>query len=164
MRTIVTFLLLIIVPILGIAQYRHQPSNNPSLDEYLRAPDHNLGFPSNVGTLLDPSRMHWSHSLSSAYATSNGGSVLQGAFTTSMIYELSRPITLMFRLGYMNEPYNTYRPAGMENQGQLFGGFGLQYRPFRNTVFQFEFQQIPASSITYQSPYSNSVHPWGYTR
>ncbi len=164
MRTTVICLLLVIVPILGIAQFRQQPTNNTSLDEYLRAPNHNLGFPSNVGTLLDPSRMHWSHSFSSAYATSNGGSILQGAFTTSMIYELSRPITLMFRMGYLKEAYNTYRPTGMANQGQLFGGFGLQYRPTRNTVFRFEFQQIPASNIAYQSPYSNSVHPWGYTR
>lgn len=164
MQKTVIFLLLLIVPIVGMAQFRDQPSNSPSLDSYLRSPEHSLGFPSNVGTLLDPSRMHWSHSFSTAYATSSDGSVLQGAFTSTMIYELSRPITLMFRLGYLNEPYNTYRPAGMENQGQLFGGFGLQYRPTRNTVFQFEFQQIPASSITYQSPYSNSVYPWRYTR
>jgi uncharacterized membrane protein len=164
MRQILIWTMMLCVPILGFAQYRDQPGETKNIDEYLRSSARTLGFPTNVGSLLDPSRMHWSHSYSMAYATSSNGSVMQGVFTTDLVYELSRPLTLMFRLGYMHEPYNSYLPEGMSNQGQVFGGAGLTYRPTRNMVFHLEFQQLPASSITYRSPYSSYYHPWGYSR
>jgi len=164
MRRLLIWALICGIPVLAFAQFRNQPANSQTVDQYLRTPQTSLGFPTNVGSLLDPSRMHWSNSYSMSYATSSQGSVMQGVFTTDMIYELSRPLTLMFRLGYMHEPLNTYLPNGMAPQGQVFGGAGIQYRPTKNMVFQFEFQQIPASTISYQSPYSTSVYPWGYAR
>lgn len=164
MQRLLIWIIILILPMVGLAQFRNQPTHSQTMDEYLRTPEHSLGFPTNVGTLLDPSRMHWQHSYSMAYASSSNGSVMQGAFATNLVYELSRPLTLMFRLGYLHEPYNSFLPDGMTQQGQFFGGAGLQYQPTKNMLFRFEFHRIPASSITYQSPYSSSVHPWGYVR
>jgi hypothetical protein len=152
------------MPILGFAQFRNQESNTHPIEQYLRTPQNGLGFPTNIGSLLDASRMQWHYGYSMAYASSNQGSVMQGAFTTDMIYNLSRPITLMFRLGYLHEPYNTYLPEGMAPQGQFFGGAGITYQPTKNMVFQFEFQHIPASTIAYQSPFYRSAQPWGYNQ
>jgi hypothetical protein len=156
------WMLIICLPIAGLAQFRNQDSNTHPIEQYLHTPENSLGFPTNVGSLLDPSRMHMSYGYSMAYASSNQGSIMQGAFTTDMIYDLSRPITLMFRLGYLHEPYNTYLPDGMTSQGQVFGGAGLTYRPTKDIVFQFEFQHIPGSILTYQSPFYHPVSPWGY--
>ena len=164
MKRLLIWIVICTMPVLAFAQFRNQPAHEQTVDQYLRNPQNSLGFPTNVGSLLDPSRMHWQHSYSMAYATTGQGSVMQGTFTTDMIYELSRPLTLMFRLGYIHEPLNTYLPSGMAPQGQVFGGAGLVYRPTKNMVFQLEFQRIPGSTISYQSPFNRSAYPWGYAR
>jgi len=162
MSRFLVWILIVSLPVAGFAQFRNQESSTHPIEQYLRNPEHSLGFPTNVGSLLDPSRIQMHYGYSMAYASSNQGSIMQGAFTTDMIYNLSRPITLMFRLGYLHEPYNTFLPDGMASQGQVFGGAGLTYQPTKNMVFQFEFQHIPGSILNYQSPFNRSMSPWGY--
>lgn len=92
------------------AQYRNtQPLGEPS--EYLRNGT-TFGL-KNFRGILDPSRMHMSHSMEFGYATSGGKGMTQGLYMNHMGYELLAPVILHHapRL-----PLSAFRPGGMESR------------------------------------------------
>ncbi|HOD66603.1 MAG TPA: hypothetical protein PK186_08970 [candidate division Zixibacteria bacterium] len=86
-------------------------------------------------SLIDLSRLHWSHSYSLSYLSGGGQSASVGMLTTSMFYEFSPKLSLLLNVGVAH------------NAGALWGegvsdatvlpGFMLDYHPsesFRMTV------------------------------
>ncbi|MFZ5434719.1 MAG: hypothetical protein ACOZB3_13215, partial [Calditrichota bacterium] len=116
-----------------IAQYRNtSPGGDPG--EYMRGQS-NLGIKGFRG-LLDPSRMHMSHSLQFGYVSAGDRSGSQGLYMNRIDYQISRPVALTTYLGYQFQPSGPaeWNPA---NRGTEFvGGADLNWRPTSNSLFR----------------------------
>ena len=128
------------------AQYR---STSPGGDtgEYLRNRT-DLGLKPFRG-LLDPSRMHMSHTVQFGYVSAGNQSGSQGLYMNRLDYQISRPLWLTTYLGYQFQPSGPaeWNPA---NRGTDFvGGADLNWRPTTNSLFRLS---------VYQGMYPNSYY------
>ena len=81
---------------------------------------------SNPFSLLDMSRIKWSHSYSVAYFSGGGSSGSAGLFQTNMLYELSSKLTLNINLGLAH----TGNILSAKDRATSFlPGFTLDYHP-----------------------------------
>ena len=69
-----------------------------------------------------------------------------GMYTNSMMYKFSDDLDVSADISLMASPFNT---LGKQYQSSLSGLFlnraELNYRPWKNTLFQIQFQQVPAA-------------------
>ena len=103
MRSVATALLLVgLMALSATAQFRTQTTSG-STSEYLRNHEQGLGLNAVKG-LLDPSRMHMSHSVSMGYVNGGGTSMSRGLYMNRIDYQISNPLTLTTHLGYQFQP------------------------------------------------------------
>ncbi|MFH1687619.1 MAG: hypothetical protein ABIE70_08885 [bacterium] len=81
---------------------------------------------SNPFSLLDLSRVRWSHSYSVAYFSGGGGSGTVGLFQTNMLYELSSKLSLNVNLGLAHSG-NIFNAE--DRATSFLPGFSLDYHP-----------------------------------
>ncbi len=149
---------LLMLGLVGIssAQYRDQnPAGDPQ--EYFRNSP-NLGLQSFRG-LLDPSRMHMSHSLSMGYVNGNGVSASRGLYMNTLEYQISRPLSVTTHLGYQFQPSGPAEWNPSNNNTQFVGGADLNWRPTSNSAFRLSVYRNMASDY-YYSPLG--WDPYGY--
>ncbi|MDX9856222.1 MAG: hypothetical protein RBT76_00355 [candidate division Zixibacteria bacterium] len=78
-------------------------------------------------SLIDFSRIKWSHSYSVSYFSGSGYSGSVGLASTSMFYEFSPKLSLQVNLGILHSPGALW---GDENNGAtILPGFRLDYHP-----------------------------------
>lgn len=150
MRSITAACLLICVLSLhALGQYRTQPTSG-STSEYLRSHEQGLGL-NGVKGLLDPSRMHMSHSVSFGYANGGGTSVSRGLYMNRLDYQISAPLSVTTHLGYQFQPSGPaeWNPARTGND--FVGAVDLNWQPSKNSLFRLSV----AKGMT---PYRG----WGY--
>jgi hypothetical protein len=96
--------------------------------------------------LFNPNNFSMHHSFSLSYQTFGGQGLSMGMYTNSMAYKFSDDLDVNADISLMASPYNT---LGKQYQSSLSGLFlnraELNYRPWKNTLFQLQFQQVPAS-------------------
>jgi hypothetical protein len=96
--------------------------------------------------LFDPNNFSMHHSFSLSYQTFGGQGLSMGMYTNSMMYRFSDNLDVNADISLMASPYNT---LGKQYQSSLSGLFlnraELNYRPWKNTLFQIQFQQLPAN-------------------
>ncbi|MBU0507278.1 hypothetical protein KKH27_00380 [bacterium] len=130
------------------AQFR---GTSPSGDtgEYLRNRT-DLGLKPFRG-LLDPSRIHMSHSVQLGYASVGDRSGSQGLYMNRIDYQISRPLGLTTYLGYQFQPSGPaeWNPAKYGNE--FVGGADLNWRPTSNSLFRL-------SVYRGMYPYSHSYY------
>jgi hypothetical protein len=133
------------------AQYRNvSPAGDP--DSYLRGQSA-IGLKSLRG-LLDPSRVHMSHSLSFGYATVAGKGVTQGLYMNRLDYQVSAPLWITTYLGYRFQPSGPAEWNPANNGTQFVGGADLNWRPSSSTSFHFSFYRgMSPSSYNYNGLY-----------
>ncbi len=96
--------------------------------------------------LFNPNNFSMHHSFSLSYQTFGNQGLSLGMYTNSLAYKFSEDLDLKADISLMASPYNT---LGKQYQSSLSGLFlnraELNYRPWKNTLFQLQFQQVPAN-------------------
>jgi hypothetical protein len=96
--------------------------------------------------LFNPNNFSMHHSFSLSYQTFGGQGLSMGMYTNSMAYKFSDDLDVNADISLMASPYNT---LGKQYQSSLSGLFlnraQLNYRPWKNALFQIQFQQVPAT-------------------
>lgn len=142
------------------AQYRNTPpAGDPG--EYLRGQS-GIGLKSLRG-LLDPSRMHMSHSVSFGYASVDGRSVSQGLYLNRLDYQIAKPLWLTTHVGYHFQPSGPAEWNPANNGTQLVGGAELNWQPSPVTSLRLSFSRglYPQSRYYddyYWGPYDYRAH------
>jgi hypothetical protein len=125
------------------AQYKSTIDPRPSVTEsILRTNDGNF-----LSGLFDPGKFNMQHSFSLSYASFAGQGLSLGVYTNSMQYKFSDDLDVRTDISLMTSPFNSF---GKDAQSGLNGLFlnraELNYRPWKNTLFQISYRQYPAAS------------------
>jgi hypothetical protein len=136
LRSLLMVLLTLLLAGMLDAQYRNvPPTGDPN--EYLRGQSA-IGLKSLRG-LLDPSRMHMSHSLTFGYANSGGQGVTQGLYMNRLDYQILKPLWITTLVGYRFQPSGPAESNPANTGTQFVGGADLNWRPSSSTSFHFSF-------------------------
>ena len=124
------------------AQFKSTIDPRPTVTEsILRTGDGNF-----LSGLFDPSKFNMQHSFSLSYASFAGQGLSLGVYTNSMQYKFSDNLDVRTDISLMTSPFNT---LGKDAQSSLSGLFlnraELNYRPWKNTMLQISYRQIPAA-------------------
>jgi hypothetical protein len=96
--------------------------------------------------LFNPNNFSMHHSFSLSYLTGGGQGLSMGVYTNSMMFKFSDDLDVRADISLMASPYNT---LGKQYQSSLSGLFlnraELNYRPWKNTLFQIQYFQLPAT-------------------
>jgi len=171
MKRLITILTIVAVlalmkPMESQAQFRPSP-NMPTISEQVGVPYiPETSIP--VLGFFDPSRFEMQHSYSLSFSSGSGPySGSMGMYTNRMSYMISEKLMLIADVGFMHQPNQAFGPGGigqMINQGQMFYGGELRYRPNENTILRVRFDNMPR----YSSPYYgygrgyNNSYGYGY--
>ena len=136
-----TILVLIVISFTAVGQFRSQPEARSSVTEsMIRQDDGGLLF-----GWFDPSRFTMHNSYSLSYTTSGGKGFSLGTLTSSLAYQISNPLSVQFDVSLMHSPYNNLGGNFTKDiSGVYLSRAELNYRPSKNTLFQIQFQQLPA--------------------
>lgn len=117
----------------AVAQYRNTSPGGDTGDYLRSGPTLRMdGFRG----LLDPSRMHMSHSVSMGYASYGGRGVSQGLYMNRVDYRISDPLSLTTHLGYRFQPSGPAEWNPAANGTDFVGGADLNWRASRNSLFR----------------------------
>lgn len=100
-------------------------------------------------SLIDLSRIKWSHSYSVSYFSGGGHSSSIGLFTTQLDYDISSKLHLALNLGLAHNPGALWN-SELQSDAKFLPGFRLDYRPSENVFMTVSVQQY----MGYYSPYS----------
>jgi hypothetical protein len=116
-------------------------------------------------SLLDPQRMHISHSYSFSYLSGGGQSGAVGMYFGSIRYQISKPLTLRVGLAYTHNPMTAFgaNTEGIVSEG-LYPSFSLNYRPSPNLFLEIGFQRVPGYMYWAPSPWETAPTGWWRTR
>lgn len=118
--------LIIMVLVVCAASASAQLSDRVALDNTTRANSLGIAPVARVSSLIDLSRVRWSHSYSLAYSSgAYGGSA--GLLNTTMFYDFSSSLSLAVNLGVLHNPGAVWGDA--KNNTTLLPGFLLDYHP-----------------------------------
>jgi hypothetical protein len=106
-----------------------------------------------IPSLLDAQNFQMNHSFSMSIMNMGGMSVGVGAYTNSFSLALTPKISL-------NTQVSLVQPTmgGMQNQGSVFYGVGLNYKASENSFLSFQINNYPTY---YQKP-NQHLHLIGY--
>jgi hypothetical protein len=94
---------------------------------------------------FDPSKFDMRQSFSMSYTSFGGQGLSLGVYTNSMMYKVSNDLDIRADVSLMASPFNSF---GKQAQNSLSGLFlnraEINYRPWKNTLFQVQYRQLPA--------------------
>jgi len=112
-------------------------------------------------SLLDASRITWSHSYSVSFFSGGGSSGSLGMLNSSLLYELSSSLHLTLNLGVL---HNTGALWGNgDHSASFLPGFRLDYRPSEKFFMSISVQQYNGYASPYYDGsyrYSRSPYFW----
>jgi hypothetical protein len=111
-------------------------------------------------SLIDLSKLHFSHSYSFTYFSGGGTSGSVGLYTGSMLYEISNSLSLDVQLGIAHDPSALFN-NNVETNASFYPAVNLDYHPSSNFRMSIGFQSVPGF---YQNPYSNPYYPYNWRR
>ncbi len=130
-------------PVLAFGQYRSEAKSSifrPS--ELFRRPSGILEG------LIDPSRFKMTQSYSLSFLSGGNRSFNQGLYLNTLQYQIADPLTAVLQVGYLHQPLGGAGLTG-SSAGQFFiSGASLEYKPANGTRLFFDYQQMPAASIS----------------
>ncbi|HTY37299.1 MAG TPA: hypothetical protein VMH23_09320 [Bacteroidota bacterium] len=143
------------------AQFKTSIEPKSTVSGSILKPD-NDGF---LFGLINPDNFSMHHSFSLSYQTFGGQGLSMGMYTNSMAYKFSDNLDVNADISLMASPYNT---LGKQYQSSLSGLFlnraELNYRPWKNTLFQIQYQQLPASYMMGSGFYGGNYFLGGLSR
>ena len=128
----------------AFGQFKPKTESSPSADGSLvRSDDSGLMF-----GWFDPSRLTMRNSVSMSYTSFAGKGISLGTFTNSLQYQFSEAWSLQTDISLVNSPFNSFGDKFSKDiSGLYLSRAALTYRPSDNTLFQVQFQQLPAASL-----------------
>jgi len=114
-------------------------------------------------SLLDFSRMHWSHSYSISFISGQYGSGSVGMLNSTMLYEFSSKLTLTLNLGVLHNAGSMWGDGS--TNGELLPSFRLDWRPSNKFhmsigVSQYDGRVSPYYYPGASYPYRNWLFPY----
>lgn len=106
-------------------------------------------------SLLDLSRLKWSHSYSLVFGSGSAGSGSLGMYTSSLSYEFSSVLSLAMSLGVGHNPGALFNQRQQSN-AIFFPSMTLDYHPNDNFRMRLSVARSPYGSGYYGNPYSSS--------
>lgn len=105
-------------------------ADQAELDEALKANAMGVQPVESPFSLIDLSRLQWSHSYSLSYVSGNGYSQSVGMLNTSMFYEFSPSLSLMLNVGVAHNAGALWGNGNTD--ATILPGFVLDYHPSEN--------------------------------
>lgn len=123
------------------AQFKSPAEPQPSVSQsILRSDNGGLWF-----GWFDPSKFNMRQSFSLSYMTFGGQGMSLGVYTNSMMYKISNDLDVQADVSLMASPFSSF---GKQAQNSLSGLFlnraEINYRPWKNTLFQIQYRQLPS--------------------
>ncbi|MBN4076191.1 hypothetical protein JYT16_00585 [Gemmatimonas aurantiaca] len=114
----------------------------------------------NPFSLLDLSKVQWSHSYSLSFGGNAFGSGSYGMFSTAMSYEFSRSLSMAFALGVGHNPGALFN-KNLNSSSELYPAFSLDYHPNNKFRLNLTVAKMPYSQ--YRNGRYGSYSPYGFT-
>jgi hypothetical protein len=111
-------------------------------------------------SLLDFSRIKWSHSYSVSFFSGGGESSSLALANTSMFYEISSKLSLQVDLGILHNPGALWGNA--QSGAEILPAFRLDYRPSENVRMSINFQRYTGGYLPLRSGYRYGNWGTGY--
>jgi hypothetical protein len=136
-----TVLVLTVIGYMAAGQFRSQPEARSSATEsMIRQDDGGLLF-----GWFNPDRLTVRNSYSLSYTTSGGKSFSLGTLTSSLAYQISNPLSVIFDVSLVHSPYSNLGGNFAKNiSGVYLSRAELNYRPSNDMLLQIQFRQLPA--------------------
>ncbi len=143
-----TALSILILTGLAFAQMADKAEIQSAKEDYL-----GLNPVSKPFSLIDLSRLHFSHSYSFSYFSGGGTSGSVGLYTGSIFYELSRSLSLDVELGIAHDPAALFGNS-VGTSAAFFPAVNLDYHPSGNFRLSIGFESHPGFyRSSYYYPY-----------
>lgn len=97
-------------------------------------------------SLLDLSRISWSHSYSISYFSGGNGSGSLGLFNTGMLYEFSSKLSMNLSVGIAHNPGALWGDK-RNNNAEFLPGFLLDYHPSEKFRMSLSFQRFVGNNF-----------------
>lgn len=152
MRKLLIFMFMLMLPTLAQSQFideSAQVSTNTTASFGLRpAPT--------PFSLLDLSRVRWSHSYSVSYFSSGIGSATTGLLNSTMFYDFSPKLSLALNLGLAHNPGALFGNGPRNSNSSFLPGFALDYHPSDKFRMSIIYQQFNGG----YAPYYGRSRSW----
>jgi hypothetical protein len=95
---------------------------------------------------FDPSRLVMRQSYSLSYTSFGSGQGMSlGAYTNSLSYRFSDPLSVQFDVSLMHSPFGGFNDRMTKDlTGIYLTRAQLNYRPTENVLFQIQYRQMPS--------------------
>jgi len=117
-------------------------------------PNFNPNF--SLGSFMSPDNVKMSHSMSfMSGVSSRGDGFYQSAYTNHLQFKLKQNLNLnldlsLVNLGTMSHQNDLTFKGNNDNQNVFVPAFSLEYKPWENTTFYFEYKQVRGHSSAFQ--------------
>ena len=103
-----------------------------------------------LNSFLNADRFSMNHSYSLSFMSSGGHSTNLGIYLNTMTYQISDPLMMQLRVGYLHQPFggmNSIRPS--VNNTFFVQGAQILYHPSKNLRVSLEYESIPSMMSPY---------------
>ena len=154
-KAVATFVLLLMLCPMLFAQQSDVATIRDATSEYP------LGMPaSSPFSLLDASRMNWSHSYSITFFSGGNSSGSLGMLNSTMTYELSSKLSFAFNIGVLHNTGAFFRAEGSD--ATLLPGFTVDFHPSKNFQMSLSVQKYNGLMTPYFYPRNRTFGGSGY--
>ncbi|UCD93841.1 MAG: hypothetical protein JSU69_08715 [Candidatus Zixiibacteriota bacterium] len=108
-------------------------------------------------SLIDLSRVKWSHSYSVAFFSGGGSSGSIGLYSGSIFYELTHSLSLTLNLNILHNP-ESFVSSSAHSDASFFPAVNLDYHPSDNFRMSVNFISYPG--VNYNPYYPYSLYDW----
>ncbi len=157
MKSVVSLVLaLFLLNAFAFGQFKTNLKDEPSVSQSLvRSDDSGLLF-----GWFDPGKLKMAQSYSLSYQTFGRQGLALGAYTNSLSYQISNPLSVQMDVSVVHSPYSS---LGGDFSKSLSGIYlsraELNYKASDNMLFQVQYRQMPAS--LYYGGYGFGGSYWG---
>jgi hypothetical protein len=144
-KIILITLAALLIPVLGSAQFKSDGRSIFKASDLIRKP---TGL---FDRLLHSPRFHMTQSYSLSFFSLGGQAFNQGMYLNSLSYQISDPLLAQVQIGYLHQPLGAWGNSDQTNGRVFVRSASLKYQPSDQMSVHFDFETIPAYSL---SPYS----------
>jgi hypothetical protein len=145
-------LLIMFFAVLAVGQSLDRAEIQSAKEDYLGLNPANKPF-----SLIDLSRVKWSHSYSVTYFSGSGTSGSLGLYTGAIFYELTPSLSLDVQLGIAHNP-GSFVNRNIRTDAAFYPSINLDYHPSRN--FRISLGYVSYPGINYNPYYPYRSYNW----
>ncbi len=158
MRVYMKYLLIVVALVLFVSGLSAQMVDRAQAERINNAPGLSIRPASNPFSLLDFSRIRWSHSYSVSFFSGGSSSGSVGLLNSTMFYDISKSLSLSINLGVAHSSGS----LGEGRTATLLPGFTLDYHPsdkFRMTFMVQRYDGVLNPLAGRSSSWYNPIGP-----